>query len=264
MMDVPAALQPVNAVGGQFTPRDLAAALVQLDDQSLAAVLVSVLRDHPQTAVPIVNFAVPDLTYLPSKAVSQRRAVGFIRTYSQEAGFGLISCPELFTVFGADVYLHRNQAGSMPLPPGTQVSFAVFLNKDNQPQAFDLSPAGGWPGKGWKGKGKGDDAGSGWGKGKGELEQPSQSSQLELTAEQQIEQVAQMAQAQLMQQAGMPECADFKRGTCFRGEACKYVHSAALAQASVAATVGASAAAAGTGVPSLASLLGAATQPNAM
>lgn len=155
--------------------------LVGLDEDSIVTVITSVLQARPEVAPPIVMFAVPDLTYPPQKALVERRSNGTIKSYSDAKGFGFIDCQELAEVFGNDVFLHASQ-----LPQGCQVgmpvNFAVVLNKDNKPQAYDLQPPGGpkgackgkadvgWKGDSWKGDGwKGDGwKGDGWkGDGKG-------------------------------------------------------------------------------------------------
>eukprot|EP00931_Biecheleriopsis_adriatica_P026108 TRINITY_DN1590_c0_g2_i1.p1 TRINITY_DN1590_c0_g2~~TRINITY_DN1590_c0_g2_i1.p1 ORF type:complete len:448 (+),score=119.35 TRINITY_DN1590_c0_g2_i1:175-1344(+) len=76
--------------------------------------------------------AVPELTYAPSKAITERRCTG---TVSPSGG---IACDDLSSVFGCEVLVDSSQLGG--LMPGTEVTFAVTLTDDNRPQAFDLSP----------------------------------------------------------------------------------------------------------------------------
>jgi len=128
-----------------------------LDETTALAIVTSILQSRPELAPPTVSFAVPDLTYPPSKAMTERRSKGTIKSINHEKGFGFIHCEELHEVFGSDVFVHHKQAGDMA--PGQSVSFAVMLNKENRPQAYDVQPDVG------KGCGKGKFAGGGGGGG---------------------------------------------------------------------------------------------------
>jgi len=121
--------------------------LASLDEDNAVNVITSVLSARPELAPPVVNFAVPDLTYPPAKCLAERRSSGVIKSYNEEKGYGFIACQELQEVFGNDVFLHskQNQGG---YKTGQQVSFAVVLNKDQKPQAFDLQISYGKGGKG--------------------------------------------------------------------------------------------------------------------
>jgi len=121
---------------GATETKSLVNKLSALDHDEAVTVMTSVLQARPELAHAVVNFAVPDLTYPPSKALIERRSVGVIKSFNQERGFGFIQCPELFSTFGNDVFLHRSQLG--PHGVGTNVSFAVMLNKDSKPQGYDL------------------------------------------------------------------------------------------------------------------------------
>jgi len=153
--------------------------IVGLDDTSIVTVINSVLQARPEAAPSVVTFAVPDLTYPPARALTERRSNGWVKAYNEEKGFGFITCPELHVAFGNDVFLHVSQ-----VPPGLfvgmPVNFAVVLDDKGRLVAHDLQPGGKGKGKdggkGWKGGmmkgGKGDwgkgDWGKGdWGKGKG-------------------------------------------------------------------------------------------------
>mmetsp|Transcript_50674 Transcript_50674/g.127675 ORF Transcript_50674/g.127675 Transcript_50674/m.127675 type:complete len:290 (+) Transcript_50674:89-958(+) len=126
--------------------------MVTLDEDSIVTVITSVLQARPECSPPVVNFAVPDLTYPPQKALVERRSTGYIKSFNDQKGFGFIDCEELATVFGNDVFLHVGQMAGCTV--GMQVNFAVMLNKDNKPQAYDLQPMGKG---GCKGKGCGKD-----------------------------------------------------------------------------------------------------------
>jgi len=133
-----------------------------LDEGSLVQVVSSVLAARPEAAPPVINFSIPDLTYPPSRALLERRGQGVIKSFNPAAGFGFIQCEDLYAVFGNDVFLHSKQLGGFG--PGAVVSFAVCLNKDNKPQAYDLMSVGG--GKGcFDGKGSFDGKGCFDGKG---------------------------------------------------------------------------------------------------
>jgi len=134
----------------------LVAQLNALDSDALTSVICTFLDNRPDVAPSVVNFACPDLTYLPTKALTERRATGTIKSFNQEKGFGFVSCPDLTEIFGNDVFLHKCQMGDFQV--GAAVSFAVLLNKDNNPQAFDLAMQGDRGGKG-KGKDKGYEKG---------------------------------------------------------------------------------------------------------
>lgn len=155
--------------GGPISPeaQALVAMLNGLDAESAVAAIGQVLTAKPELAPAIVSFAVPDLTYAPSRAFTERRARGKVKQYNRQSGFGFIECPELHAVFGKDVFVHAKQLASFEV--GADVTFAVVLNKDNKPQAVDLLTL---DGKGSDGKaaGKGvGDCGKGksdnWGKG---------------------------------------------------------------------------------------------------
>lgn len=152
--------------------------VASLDEATALAIVQSILQSRPELAPPLVTFAVPDLTYPPSKALTERRSKGYIKQLDAVKGFGFIVCDELKEVFQCDAFLHIKQASD--LTAGEYVSFAVMLNKDNKPQAYDVmrdDPYG--KGKGSWGKaadggkggddafGKGGDGKGGDGKGKG-------------------------------------------------------------------------------------------------
>lgn len=145
------------------------------DEATALSIIQAILSNRPELAPLLVNFAVPDLTYPPSKAMTAGREKGVIKSLSREKGFGFIDCAELKEVFQGDVFLHIKQAQEYAV--GQPVTFAVMLNKDNRPQAYDLiadvdSTKGVGKGDAWStaaadtwnacSKGKGKD---GWGAG---------------------------------------------------------------------------------------------------
>eukprot|EP00933_Yihiella_yeosuensis_P084253 TRINITY_DN9867_c0_g2_i2.p1 TRINITY_DN9867_c0_g2~~TRINITY_DN9867_c0_g2_i2.p1 ORF type:complete len:287 (+),score=69.29 TRINITY_DN9867_c0_g2_i2:71-931(+) len=135
----------------------LVSSIVGLDEETAVSVICSVLENRPELAPSVVNFAVPDLTYPPVKAIAERRSQGYIKSFNGDKGFGFIACDELHEVFGNDVFLHSNQLNDFSV--GYEVNFAVALNKDNKPQAYDLKEM-----RGGKGANKG---GGGYSAGKG-------------------------------------------------------------------------------------------------
>merc|ERR1712217_380635 len=61
---------------------------------------------------------------------------GYVKGAAGPDGFAEIENPELRLIFGKDVVVHREQLGDMQA--GTAVNFAVLLNEESMPQAFDL------------------------------------------------------------------------------------------------------------------------------
>lgn len=110
--------------------------LSSLSVDEAADVISSALTDRPELARRVVHGACPELTYAPAKALTNRRAVGRIKSFSFENGYGFIECSELRQVFGSDVFLRRAQIGDFSVDQ--DVSFAVLLNREHKPQAFDL------------------------------------------------------------------------------------------------------------------------------
>lgn len=72
-----------------------------------------------------------------------RRYIGVVNSFKETAGFGFISCPQAFQVYGRDVFLHRSQIGyevdaqkkmrqgftSVIVNVGDKVSFQVEVNR---------------------------------------------------------------------------------------------------------------------------------------
>mmetsp|Transcript_111538 Transcript_111538/g.314950 ORF Transcript_111538/g.314950 Transcript_111538/m.314950 type:complete len:300 (-) Transcript_111538:122-1021(-) len=139
--------------------------VIGLDEDTAIGVITSILSSRPELAPAVVSFAVPDLTYPPAKTLSERRAWGVVKSFNEEKGFGFIDCYELKEIFGNDVFVHGKQMKGIAV--GSEVSFAVALNKDNKPQGYDIVDAvakakcgGKGFEKGCKGMGFGE-----WGKG---------------------------------------------------------------------------------------------------
>jgi len=171
-------------------------ALVAMDLEACAGVMVTLLQHRPELAPVIVNVCLPNLTYAPSTILTSKRHKGIIKSFNDTTQYGFIECKETFELFGRDVFIGSKQ--SRGLPVGSRIDFAVVLNKENHPQAFDLidpsdnswAKGGGSKGVEWWGKGGGKgqgkateeqqwaasylaemfggmDSGKGWGKDKG-------------------------------------------------------------------------------------------------
>jgi cold shock CspA family protein len=122
-------------------PHALVDVLCSVDPELSVAVISKVLAAKPELAPAVVTYACPELTYAPSLILSKKRSSGCIKSYSADKGYGFIACPELQEVFGCDVFVHKAQMSNCQV--GQQVTFAIVLNKDNKPQAFDLASLGG-------------------------------------------------------------------------------------------------------------------------
>lgn len=101
------------------TPEVISHALKNLDDAALVRVLGNLMSSHPQVAPRIVNMALPELTFLPTKALVAKRSLGVIVQVGNDGG--MIECPELEAAFGSAVLVGRNQLG--PYTVGQEVSF---------------------------------------------------------------------------------------------------------------------------------------------
>lgn len=110
--------------------------LLSLSDDDYVAVLNASLQKRPELAFAVVSFACPTLTFPPLTAITENKYIGKIKSFNEQRQYGFISCKETEDLFGGDVFLHGSQYHNQQV--GTQVSFAVFLNKDHKPQAFDV------------------------------------------------------------------------------------------------------------------------------
>jgi len=148
----------------------LAAGSPQSDDQEVLDRWCSELSERPHLALPLLEWMIPDLAFPPAKSLTgpgSRRFVGTISNIHPEKGFSFLTCPEATEIFGIDVFLHSAQRGAFQVHD--EVNFAVLLNKDGKPQAFDLTPASSSSvtpivsAASWKGWQKGEE--KGWQKG---------------------------------------------------------------------------------------------------
>jgi len=80
---------------------------------------------------------VPERAYVSARLLAECRGIGRIKSFNENHGYGFIECPDVAEAFDCDVFLHHCQVG--PFQVGDEVSFALLLNKDRKPQAFDLA-----------------------------------------------------------------------------------------------------------------------------
>ncbi|CAK9044912.1 unnamed protein product, partial [Durusdinium trenchii] len=110
------------------------------EDQEAFNQIVSELEARPHLAFPLAQWMIPNFTFAPSAAVTGNgsiRFVGNIHHQNSQKGYSFIRSKGATEQFGMDVFLHSAQRGSFQL--NDQVCFAVLLNKDGKPQAFDLT-----------------------------------------------------------------------------------------------------------------------------
>jgi cold shock CspA family protein len=84
---------------------------------------------------------------MPGPGMSPGRFQGRIKSFNVQKGFGFIECAEAHQIYGRDVFLHKAQISNFQI--GSQLTFAVEMNKNNMPQARDLLECdmmGGFPG----------------------------------------------------------------------------------------------------------------------
>lgn len=126
-------------------PQVLEEALLAAPLEEALSVVGDLLEARPLVAPSIVGFASPNLTYAPARGLSVQRACGILKSFSTKTGFGFIASPELLEVFETDIFVHSKQMRpyAAVLAPGTPVTFAVALGKENKPQAFDVQPLDG-------------------------------------------------------------------------------------------------------------------------
>lgn len=138
--------------------QDIVETLVATDEETLMACIQAIIESRPELASPLVDSLIPDLTYPPARALTDKRAAGRIKSLSEKTGYGFIDCQELKAENGEnDIFLHHKQATGFQV--GQEVTFAVMLNKTGKLQAYDLAAPG-------KGDSKGGCAGGCVGKGK--------------------------------------------------------------------------------------------------
>lgn len=110
--------------------------LIGLDEDKCSWVLQNLMKKRPELAVPLVNLAVPDLTYPPAHILTNGRVTGGVGGMDPVRGGRLIDCQALKNVFGLDVFVDGQDAESFQ--EGDKVTFSVALTPEGQPQAFAL------------------------------------------------------------------------------------------------------------------------------
>jgi len=124
-----------------------------LGEKELLDALVHVLVDKTTVLQGLIDWALPEHAYVPSKAIIEQRFEGRVSKFAPEKGYGFIASPSIKEAFGNDVFVRDCQLGQHTML-GTEVNFAVLLNKEHKPQAFDITP-GGAAAQQLKGQGKG-------------------------------------------------------------------------------------------------------------
>lgn len=61
--------------------------------------------------------------------------LGVLKSFSEKTGYGFITCAELNSRFGQDIFLHKNDIDFQNVQLGQWVEFAVVINERGQPQA---------------------------------------------------------------------------------------------------------------------------------
>jgi len=69
--------------------------------------------------------------------VFQPYYVGTLKSFSNQKGYGFLSCDEVYEKCGSDVFIHQKLV-PVPWQLGTPVEFAVVLNAAGKPQASDV------------------------------------------------------------------------------------------------------------------------------
>lgn len=107
------------------------------DEQVFHSVCQAIMQ-RPAIAIQVVRWLIPDYCFGPSTSLTERpvRYTGTIKSFVQKTNFGFVTSPAIQQQFGTDVWIHRAQLSVFKV--GDLVNFAVLLNKEGKPQAFDL------------------------------------------------------------------------------------------------------------------------------
>jgi len=138
-------------------------ALAPYEDTMLLTALKQVLEQRPSVVQELADWALPDRAYASARIMMENRLTGVIKSFNPANGYGFIESAEVQGAFGSDVFLHASQLNGYNR--GDQVSFALLVNTQRKPQAYDLGSTGGsWgKGKGAKGAGKVAAQAAAWG-----------------------------------------------------------------------------------------------------
>jgi len=118
--------------------------LQNLQDVDIVAAIKQALTRKPHLCKAVMEIA-SDLEIMhqheeESYYEEGRRFQGKLKSFVAKSSYGFIACEELFEAFGCDVFI-TGFAINIELSIGADLTFAVKLNKDGKPQAFDLKPA---------------------------------------------------------------------------------------------------------------------------
>lgn len=73
-----------------------------------------------------------------SQDVGGKSFNGKIKQYSDEKGWGFITCDQTHKLFGKDMFVHKREFGGHFLKVGDLVTFSVEFSKDNRPEAKNV------------------------------------------------------------------------------------------------------------------------------
>jgi CspA family cold shock protein len=68
----------------------------------------------------------------PAQATSAQRFSGTVKNWNIEKGWGFILCMETMTVYGKDIFLHRNELNGQAPSTGAPLEFSVDLGQDGR------------------------------------------------------------------------------------------------------------------------------------
>jgi len=119
------------------TAQLLVESLAGMDLDGFLNIMKMVLGHRGDFVQPLTRLLVPNIIYPPSSVLEDRRCVGIVKNFFPDKKFGFISCPTIMEEFQKDacIVLASQLRG---IPVGTRVNFAVALEKDGRPQAYDL------------------------------------------------------------------------------------------------------------------------------
>mmetsp|Transcript_11650 Transcript_11650/g.31258 ORF Transcript_11650/g.31258 Transcript_11650/m.31258 type:complete len:513 (-) Transcript_11650:71-1609(-) len=116
--------------------------LQQCEDLDIVAMLIPTLEGRPEVLQELVDWAVPTRATVSTRLFTEGRHVGTVKSFNSQNHYGFIACPAIREAADCDVFVHERQLGSFTTV-GTEVSFAMLLNKERKPQAFDVGPVRG-------------------------------------------------------------------------------------------------------------------------
>eukprot|EP00746_Dinoflagellata_sp_MGD_P147859 gnl/MRDRNA2_/MRDRNA2_80170_c0_seq2.p1 gnl/MRDRNA2_/MRDRNA2_80170_c0~~gnl/MRDRNA2_/MRDRNA2_80170_c0_seq2.p1 ORF type:complete len:400 (-),score=84.42 gnl/MRDRNA2_/MRDRNA2_80170_c0_seq2:16-1215(-) len=112
----------------------------EMTDEEALQSICTLIEQKPHLAWELVQWLIPDFAFGATKCLMDPavRFTGTIKSFAHTKGYGFVTSPQIQEQFGSDVFCHSAQLGSFNV--GDTVDFAVLLNKEGKPQAFDLVP----------------------------------------------------------------------------------------------------------------------------